>query len=74
MVVGDGSFVFTLEKRCYVKAGSYTPEAAVENPEAGNSGCHDFLDNSVNYYLTIFLMYTHPCTNLWLPTTYPGQL
>ncbi|XP_027719417.1 S-methylmethionine--homocysteine S-methyltransferase BHMT2-like isoform X1 [Vombatus ursinus] len=34
VVIGDGSFVFTLEKRGYVKAGLWTPEAAVEYPEA----------------------------------------
>lgn len=33
-VIGDGGFVFALEKRGYVKAGPWTPEAAVENPEA----------------------------------------
>ncbi len=34
-VIGDGGFVFALEKRGYVKAGPWTPEAAVENPDAG---------------------------------------
>jgi betaine-homocysteine S-methyltransferase len=34
-VIGDGGFVFALEKRGYVKAGPWTPEAAVEHPEAG---------------------------------------
>ncbi|KAM9102147.1 S-methylmethionine--homocysteine S-methyltransferase BHMT2 [Sarcophilus harrisii] len=34
VVIGDGSFVFTLEKRGYVKAGLWTPEASVEYPEA----------------------------------------
>ena len=34
-IIGDGGFVFALEKRGYVKAGPWTPEAAVENPEAG---------------------------------------
>ena len=46
-VIGDGGFVFALEKRGYVKvlpfpptsltlsqAGPWTPEAAVEDPEA----------------------------------------
>ncbi len=36
VIVGDGSFVFTLEKRGYVAAGSWTPEAAALFPEAGN--------------------------------------
>lgn len=34
-VIGDGGFVFALEKRGFVKAGPWTPEACVENPEAG---------------------------------------
>nr|CAD7445276.1 unnamed protein product [Timema bartmani] len=34
VVIGDGGFVFALEKRGYVKAGPWTPEAACENPEA----------------------------------------
>ena len=34
-VIGDGSYVITLEKRGYVKAGSWTPEAVIEYPEAG---------------------------------------
>nr|BAG64739.1 unnamed protein product [Homo sapiens] len=44
IVIGDGGFVFALEKRGYVKAGPWTPEAAVEHPEAGASiigvNCH----------------------------------
>uniref|UniRef100_A0A8D1GQC6 Betaine--homocysteine S-methyltransferase 1 n=1 Tax=Sus scrofa TaxID=9823 RepID=A0A8D1GQC6_PIG len=44
VVIGDGGFVFALEKRGYVKAGPWTPEAAVEHPEAGASivgvNCH----------------------------------
>ena len=35
VVIGDGGYVFELEKRGYVKAGPWTPEAAVEFPEAG---------------------------------------
>jgi len=34
IVVGDGGFVFALEKRGYVKAGPWTPEAVIEHPEA----------------------------------------
>ena len=36
-VIGDGGFVFSMEKRGYVKAGPWTPEATVENPEAGET-------------------------------------
>lgn len=35
VVVGDGSFLITLEKRGYVKAGLWTPEAVIEHPNAG---------------------------------------
>jgi len=34
LIVGDGSYVFTLERRGYVKCGHMTPEASVEYPEA----------------------------------------
>lgn len=35
VVVGDGGFLFSLEKRGFVKAGLWTPEAVVEYPSAG---------------------------------------
>jgi len=34
VVIGDGGFVFALEKRGYVMAGPWTPEAVLENPNA----------------------------------------
>ena len=34
-IIGDGSYVITLEKRGYLKAGAWTPEAVIENPDAG---------------------------------------
>eukprot|EP00058_Branchiostoma_floridae_P000432 XP_002585920.1 hypothetical protein BRAFLDRAFT_90330 [Branchiostoma floridae] len=34
-VIGDGGYVFTLEKRGYVMAGPYTTEVVIEHPEAG---------------------------------------
>lgn len=37
VVIGDGGFVFALEKRGYVKAGPWTPEATAEYPEAGEN-------------------------------------
>ncbi|XP_077981132.1 betaine--homocysteine S-methyltransferase 1-like [Glandiceps talaboti] len=43
IVVGDGGFVFALEKRGYVKAGPWTPEATVENPEAVRQLHREFL-------------------------------
>lgn len=43
VVIGDGGFVFALEKRGYVKAGPWTPEATKEHPEAGkNEALHTF--------------------------------
>eukprot|EP00794_Sanderia_malayensis_P010090 gene10090-11120_t len=43
IVVGDGGFVFALEKRGYVKAGPWTPEACVENPEGVRQLHREFL-------------------------------
>jgi len=43
IVIGDGGFVFALEKRGYVKAGPWTPEATVENPEAVRQLHREFL-------------------------------
>jgi len=34
VILGDGSYVVTLEKRGYVTAGHWTPEAAAEHPQA----------------------------------------
>ncbi|MGH9577952.1 MAG: homocysteine S-methyltransferase family protein, partial [Terriglobales bacterium] len=33
-VLGDGGYLLELERRGYVKAGPYTPEVAIEHPEA----------------------------------------
>jgi len=43
VVIGDGGFVFALEKRCYVKAGPWTPEATVEHPDAVKQLHREFL-------------------------------
>jgi len=42
-VIGDGGFIFELEKRGYVKAGPWTPEATVEYPEAVQQLHREFL-------------------------------
>ena len=42
-VIGDGGFVFQLEKRGYIKAGPWTPECVVENPEAVRQLHREFL-------------------------------
>lgn len=41
-VIGDGGFVFALEKRGYVKAGPWTPEANMEFPLAVQSLHREF--------------------------------
>ncbi|XP_038071969.1 betaine--homocysteine S-methyltransferase 1-like [Patiria miniata] len=43
IVIGDGGYVFALEKRGYVKAGPWTPEAAVEFPDAVRQLAREFL-------------------------------
>ncbi|CAM9499990.1 unnamed protein product [Lampetra planeri] len=43
VLIGDGGFVFALEKRGYVKAGPWTPEATVEYPEAVRQLHNEFL-------------------------------
>ena len=35
VLVGDGGMTYCLEKRGYVKAGPWTPECTVEDPDAG---------------------------------------
>ena len=60
-VIGDGGFVFALEKRGYVKAGPWTPEAAIEHPDAGNMlldffmiNCYDSNFNTSNVFVIFF--------------------
>jgi betaine-homocysteine S-methyltransferase len=43
ILIGDGGFVFALEKRGYVKAGPWTPEVCVEHPEAVRQLHREFL-------------------------------
>ncbi|XP_042892141.1 betaine--homocysteine S-methyltransferase 1-like [Penaeus japonicus] len=43
VVVGDGGYVMALEKRGFVKAGNWTPEAVVEHPEAVKQLHREFL-------------------------------
>lgn len=37
VVVGDGGMVIAMEKRGYLQAGTWSTEAAVEHPEAGET-------------------------------------
>ena len=50
-VIGDGGFVVELERRGYVRAGPWTPEATVENPDAGRS--HSYLVAEVFFFFSI---------------------
>jgi len=43
VVIGDGGFVFALEKRGFVKAGPWTPEAVLEHPDAVRQLHREFL-------------------------------
>ncbi|KAJ3604173.1 hypothetical protein NHX12_028914 [Muraenolepis orangiensis] len=52
VVIGDGGFVFALEKRGYVKAGPWTPEAAAEHPEAVRQLHREFLRAGSNIMQT----------------------
>lgn len=42
VIIGDGSYVNTLEKRGYVKVGCYTPESSIEHPEAVENLAEEF--------------------------------
>jgi len=44
VVLGDGGYVLELEKRGYVLAGPFTPEATVEHPEAVLELHREFVD------------------------------
>ncbi|KAI5946466.1 S-methylmethionine--homocysteine S-methyltransferase BHMT2 [Manis javanica] len=52
VVVGDGSFLITLEKRGYVKAGLWTPEAVLEHPNAVRQLHMEFLRAGSNVMQT----------------------
>ncbi|XP_071380784.1 betaine--homocysteine S-methyltransferase 1-like isoform X3 [Centroberyx affinis] len=52
IIIGDGGFVFALEKRGYVKAGPWTPEAAAEHREAVRQLHREFLRAGSNVMQT----------------------
>ncbi|XP_073322138.1 betaine--homocysteine S-methyltransferase 1-like [Pagrus major] len=52
VIVGDGGYVMQLERRGYVKAGHWTPEAAVEHPEAVRQLHREFLRAGANVLQT----------------------
>src|SRR5262245_30110081 len=43
VVLGDGGYILELERRGYVQAGPYTPEVAVEHPDALRQLHREFL-------------------------------
>ncbi|KAI4820333.1 hypothetical protein KUCAC02_028317 [Chaenocephalus aceratus] len=52
VVIGNGGFVFALEKRGYVKAGPWTPEATVTHPEVVRQLHREFLRAGSNVMQT----------------------
>ncbi|XP_048099367.1 betaine--homocysteine S-methyltransferase 1-like [Alosa alosa] len=52
VVIGDGGFVFALEKRGYVKAGPWTPEANCTHPDAVRQLHREFLRAGANVMQT----------------------
>ena len=59
--MGDGGFLFCMEKRGYVKAGQWTPEVTVEHPEAGkdlNFKIELELSNHIQFVLFLSLLAT----------------
>src|SRR5581483_9198573 len=43
VVLGDGGYILELERRGYVQAGPYTPEIAIEHPDALRELHREFL-------------------------------
>jgi len=57
-VLGDGGTIFELERRGYVSAGPFTPEAVLDNPEAVEQLHTDFA-RSGSEVLQAFTYYAH---------------
>merc|ERR1711970_908642 len=64
VILGDGSYVVTLEKRGYVKAGDWTPEAAVEEPEGVKMLATEFAKAGADVTQT----FTFYSTDDWIDT------
>ncbi|CAJ1070445.1 betaine--homocysteine S-methyltransferase 1 [Xyrichtys novacula] len=74
IVIGDGGFVFALEKRGYVKAGPWTPEAASEHPEAVRQLHREFLRAGSDVMQTFtFYASDDKLQNRGNQTTHSGQ-
>ncbi|XP_063051199.1 betaine--homocysteine S-methyltransferase 1-like [Engraulis encrasicolus] len=52
VVIGDGGYVIALERRGYVTAGPWTPEAAVEHPDAVRQLHREFMRAGANVIQT----------------------
>ncbi|XP_004678496.1 PREDICTED: S-methylmethionine--homocysteine S-methyltransferase BHMT2 [Condylura cristata] len=65
VVVGDGSFLLTLEKRGYVKAGLWTPEVVVEHPAAVHQLHMEFLRAGANVMQTFTFSASEDSMEKW---------
>lgn len=52
-VLGDGGYLLELEKRGYVQAGPFTPEVAIENPDALAQLHREFLRAGAEFLTTM---------------------
>jgi betaine-homocysteine S-methyltransferase len=52
-VLGDGGYLLELEKRGYVQAGPFTPEVAIEHPEALEQLHREFLRAGAEFLTTM---------------------
>jgi len=59
IVLGDGGMIFELERRGYVSAGPFTPEAVIEHPEAVRQLHTDFARAGADV-LQACTYYAHP--------------
>jgi len=64
VILGDGSYVVSLEKRGYVKAGDWTPEASVEEPEGVKMLATEFAKAGADVTQT----FTFYSTDDWIDT------
>jgi betaine-homocysteine S-methyltransferase len=52
-VLGDGGYLLELEKRGYVQAGPFTPEVAIENPDALEQLHREFMRAGAEFLTTM---------------------
>ncbi|XP_032752777.1 S-methylmethionine--homocysteine S-methyltransferase BHMT2 isoform X1 [Rattus rattus] len=78
VVVGDGGFLFSLEKRGFVKAGLWTPEAVVEYPSAVRQLHTEFLRAGADVLQTFTFSAAedrmeNKVTGVWVGNSYEEQ-